>query len=80
MTTTGGPVNPLIVKLAEETEVHPAELVIVKLYVPGARPEIVFVVPLPGIAIFPGLRVNVQEPVAGNPVSITLPVGRSERG
>ena len=55
---------------AEALEIHPASLVTVKLWIPGVRFAIVAVVPLPAIA--PGLMIHI--PVAGKPISITLPV------
>ena len=51
-------------------------VVTVKLYVPGASPFIVKLVPLPVIA--PGL--TVQVPVEGNPFSTTLPVAVVQPG
>lgn len=41
---------------------------------PGIRPEIVVLVPVPVVVMLPGLLVKVQVPVAGRPVNITLPV------
>jgi hypothetical protein len=38
------------------------------------------VLPVPGIAIFPGIIVKVHEPDAGNPSSTTLPVDSSVVG
>ena len=55
---------------AEACDIHPASLVTLKLYVPGARFEIVVVVPVP--ATDPGLIIHV--PVAGRPFNSTLPV------
>lgn len=55
-------------------DVHPAELVTVKVYVPGVSSEIVTLVPVPGVIIPPGLRVRVQVPVEGKLFSTTLPV------
>ena len=66
----GMPGCAVITTAAEATEIHPAALVTVKLYVPGTRPVIVAVVPVPVTA--PGLIVQV--PVAGKPLSVTLPV------
>lgn len=40
----------------------------------------VFVMPVPGIAIFPGISVKVHDPLSGNPFNITLPVGNSATG
>ncbi len=61
----------LITTLADSTDIHPDSLVTLKLYVPGARLLRVVLAPFP--AIEPGLIVQV--PVAGRPLSITLPVG-----
>ena len=61
--------------LAEATEVHPTELVTVKLYVPVTRPEIVVLVVEPAIA--PGLMVQLP---AGKPFSTTLPVAKAQVG
>jgi hypothetical protein len=61
----------LITTLADSTDIQPATLVTLKLYVPGARLLRVVLVPVP--AIDPGLIVHV--PVAGRPLSITLPEG-----
>ena len=61
----------LIVALADSTEIHPASLVTLKLYVPGLRFDSVVVAPVP--AIDPGLIVHV--PVAGRPFKTILPVG-----
>jgi hypothetical protein len=59
----------LITTLADAVDVHPAALVTVKLYVPGARPLIVVVAVLPGIA--PGLIVQLP---AGRLLKSTLPI------
>ena len=64
----------LITTLADSTDMHPASLVTLKLYVPGARFERVVVEPVP--AIDPGLRVHI--PVAGRPFNTTLPVGAAQ--
>ena len=56
-------------------EIHPAELVTVKLYVPAASPEMVVLEPEP--AIEPGLIVQLP---AGRPLSTTLPVAREQVG
>ena len=60
----------LMITSAELLEIHPASLVTLKLYIPGARFEIVVLVPVP--AIDPGLII--QTPAAGRPFNITLPV------
>jgi hypothetical protein len=66
----------LITTLADKDEVHPAELVTVKLYVPEASPGIVVFVPDPVIP--PGLIVHV--PTDGKPFSTTLPVAVEQVG
>ena len=43
-------------------------------------PEIVVLVPVPVDFIVPGKRVNVHMPVAGNPLSTTLPDGTIQVG
>lgn len=70
----------LITTLAEATDIHPSEFATVKVYVPVVRPETVAPVPVPAIITPPGLRVNVQTPVAGNPLSSALPVGKLHDG
>jgi hypothetical protein len=55
--------------LDEAAEVHPAEFVTVKLYVPAARPETVVLEPEPDID--PGFRVQFPP---GKPFKTTLPV------
>jgi hypothetical protein len=54
---------------ADALDIHPASLVTLKLYVPGARFAMVVVIPVP--AIEPGLITHV--PVAGRPFNTTLP-------
>ena len=66
----GGVGCALMTTLADANEVHPTALVTVKLYVPGASPDMVVLDPVPAIA--PGLIVHI--PVAGRPFNITLPV------
>lgn len=53
---------------------HPEALVTVKVYVPGFIPVMVLAVPDPETDKLPGERVTVHEPVAGSPLSATLPV------
>ena len=72
----GTPGTAFITTLADAGEIHPNELVTVKLYVPGLRPVIVVVVPLPLIP--PGFIVHV--PAEGNPFNTTLPVGTGQVG
>jgi hypothetical protein len=67
----GDPGGEMIITSVEGRDIHPASLVILKLYVPGIRLAIIVLVPVPVIA--PGLMIQV--PVAGNPFKITLPVG-----
>jgi hypothetical protein len=43
--------------------------------VPDAIPEIVILVPVPAVVSPSGLRVSIHIPVAGKPLSATLPVG-----
>ncbi len=59
-----------IITFADPKDVHPTELVTVKLYVPDDREEIVILVPVP--ERFPGFMV--QLPLEGNPLNSTLPV------
>jgi hypothetical protein len=60
--------------VADGGEMHPAELVTVKVYVPATRFKIVVLVPDPVDVTPPGERIRVQDPVDGNPVNDTLPV------
>ena len=64
----------LITRLAEVREVHPSELVTVKVYVPVATPVMFVVGPVPSEVTPPGFRVRVQVPDEGNPLKVTLPV------
>ena len=61
-------------------DIHPVELVTVKVYVPDGRVETVVVVPEPEIVTPPGLMVNVQLPVDGSPLKATLPVDKAHVG
>ena len=58
----------------EDVDMQPAELVTVKVYVPSGRFEMVILVPDPVVEALPGVRIRVQEPVAGRPDNTTLPV------
>jgi hypothetical protein len=58
----------------EACEVHPPEVVTVKVYVPAASSEIVMLEPVPVVVIAPGLRVSVHVPVEGKLLNTTLPV------
>jgi multidrug efflux pump subunit AcrA (membrane-fusion protein) len=70
----------LITTLAEGPDAHPSEFATVKVYIPAVRPDIVALVPVPAVITPPGLRVNVQTPVAGKPLSSALPVGNRHDG
>lgn len=61
-------------------DMHPEALVTVNVYVPGLMPAIVLVVPVPLTETLPGVRVRVQVPVAGSPLSATLPVDTAQVG
>jgi hypothetical protein len=62
-------------------ETHPVEFVTVKVYVaPAGIVGTVALTPDPDIITFPGLRVNVHVPVAGNPLKATLPVDIAQVG
>jgi hypothetical protein len=64
-----------IVTSADDGEMHPVELVTVKVYVvPAGRGVIVTVLPVPVLVIPPGVRVTAQVPVEGSPLKTTLPV------
>jgi hypothetical protein len=60
----------LIFTSADGSDIHPASVVTLKLYVPGIRFVMVVLVPDPFIA--PGFIVHV--PVKGKPFNTTLPV------
>lgn len=70
----------LITTFDDATETQPFELVTVKVYVPGARPDMVVLVPEPFVVNDPGLRVITQSPVAGRLLRTTLPVGSAHVG
>jgi hypothetical protein len=65
----------MMTKLPDDDEVHPASLVTVKEYVPGNKPVIVVLEPVPVIA--PGLIIQVPD---GNPFNSLLPVGTAQVG
>jgi hypothetical protein len=69
-----------IMIFADGREMHPAELVTVKVYVPSLRLVTVVLEPEPDIETLPGERISVQEPVDGNPVRITLPLEMAHVG
>jgi hypothetical protein len=66
---SGEPGNATITISEEGSEVHPAELVTVKVCVPIVKPVMVVLTPVP--LIDPGLIVQLPE---GKPFNITLPV------
>lgn len=69
-----------IVTLNDDPETQPRPLVTVKVYVPGASPATVVLVPDPVVVCPPGVRVMIQSPEAGRLFSITLPVGKAQVG
>ena len=69
-----------ITKLADGGDVHPAELVTVKVCVPGGIPDTVVVVPVPVEMTAPGFLVSVHVPVEGSPINKTLPVANAHVG
>jgi hypothetical protein len=69
-----------MVTLADDTDVQPIEFVTVNVYVPEEMTETIVVLPVPVVVIPPGVRVNVQVPVAGKPFKITLPIAREHVG
>jgi hypothetical protein len=64
----------------EADDMHPVALVTVNVYIPATIPDMVLVVPVPVVITFPGERVTVHVPVAGNPLRATLPVDRAQVG
>jgi hypothetical protein len=69
-----------IVTWADSGDVHPEELVTVKVNTPPPRFVIVLVIPLPEVAVPPGNWVIIHEPEEGKPLSTTLPVGTEKVG
>jgi hypothetical protein len=66
--------------LPDGEEIHPVELVTVKVYVPDGRVETVVVLPEPETVTPPGVLVNVQLPVDGRLLKTTLPVDNAHVG
>jgi hypothetical protein len=64
----------------DDAEVQPDEFVTVNVYVPEASDEIVVVVPVPEVVIFPGDLVNVHVPEEGRPLMGILPVATPQVG
>ena len=69
-----------ITTLPEGADVHPSELVTVKVYVPEGIVEIVVLIPVPVLVTPPGVRVIVHVPMEGKPLSVTLPVDTVQVG
>ena len=68
-----------MIAFEDGADVQPIEFVTVKVYVPGAIPEIVHVVRFPAVVVPPGLIVTVQLP-EGKPLNGTLPVAEAQLG
>ena len=64
----------------DSVEVHPEEFVTVNVNTPPSRFVIVLLVPVPAVVAPPGKRVITHEPVEGNPLNTTLPVGIAKVG
>jgi hypothetical protein len=60
--------------LVDGGEMHPIELVTVKVYIPSGRFGMIILIPDPVVVILPGARVNIHVPVEGNPDNVALPV------
>ncbi len=69
-----------MITLAEEEEVHPSELVTVKVNVPDVSPVTVVLEPVPDNDPPPGLVISVQVPEEGRLLRTTLPVGEGQLG
>ena len=67
-------------RLAETAEEQPKLLITMKVYVPGATPVYVVLTPVPVFVTLPGLRINVQVPVAGKPSIANVPVVTTQLG
>jgi hypothetical protein len=61
-------------------ELHPAEVVTIKLYFPASSPEIVTVFPFPDAFDPPGILLSVHVTSSGKPVRDTLPVRSEQSG
>ena len=64
----------------DDNEIHPDELVTVKVFVPEGSPDTVVLVPVPVVVVPPGDLVNIQVPADGKPPKITLPVAIEQVG
>lgn len=76
---TGTPGVEIITGI-DSVEVHPDEFVTLKVNTPPSRFVIVLLVPVPAVVAPPGKRVITHEPVEGNPLNTTLPVGIAKVG
>jgi hypothetical protein len=70
----------LIKTFPDAEDIHPVELVTLKVYVPDGSVDTAVVAPEPDIVTPPGFLVNVQLPVEGSPLKITLPVDNAHVG
>lgn len=77
---TGAPVGVFSAALDEDGDVQPAEFVTEKVYDPTGTPVIVDDEPDPSVVFPPGDLVTVHDPVEGNPLRTTLPVGSAHVG
>ena len=66
--------------MSDAIEVHPAALVTLKVCVPAVSPVIVLLVPVPVLVVPLEVSVNVQIPVDGKQLKITLPVAIAHVG
>jgi hypothetical protein len=69
-----------ITALPDAVDEHSAALVTVKVYDPAGIPGIDMLIPVPVLVVPPGVLVNVQEPVEGNPFRTAIPVARLQVG
>ena len=69
-----------ITTTSDEADIQPFEFVTVNVYEPAGIPVTVREVPVPVIVAGPGVRVRVQVPLAGNPLSKTVPVETAQFG
>src|ERR1035437_4343857 len=79
ITKTGTPGVEITTGL-DSVEVHPEEFVTVNVNPPPSRSVIVLLVPLPAVVTPPGKRVITHDPVEGNRLNTTIPVGIANVG
>jgi hypothetical protein len=72
----GGWGGGFIITCADSTEMHPASLATVNVYVPWGRFVIVVLLLVPFVTTLSGRRVRVHVPVDGKPFKTTLPVNK----